>query len=469
MSKPDSGFRHFVIIFPLFMRFYLRFLVIFLSVVFLTTPLYAQHSKNIFPLQISKDKRYLMDNKKHPFLYHADTAWMLFLNLDREETLAYLIARKSQSFNVIQVILVGFADFNGKTPINRYGQKPFLNNNDFSSVNLKYFKHVEWVIRKADSLGLALSIAPLWAGCCGEGWAGKGKAMELNKPEGNFKFGEFLGMYFGKYKNVQWILGGDNDPHTDKDNYRQLALGIKKRAPKQLITYHASSSHSSTDVWEKESWLDFIMVYTYFRGFNKAWNKDQPDVYEVSWKEYAKNPVKPFILGESTYEGEHGAWGSALQARKQAYWAMLGGATGHAYGSPLWTCDKNWKNHLNLPGALSLQHFYKLFNSIQWEKLTPDTNKKVAVSGNGEFATNNYSTTAISNDGSFSVSYLPSPRTLSIDLAQFKGRSLTAVWHDPISGKEYLEEKLLDHKITLFTPPPGNHDWVLVINGKTGK
>lgn len=444
----------------------MRFLIIFFGIIFSTEQIYSQHSNHTFPLKISRDNRYLIDHKGHPFLYQADTAWMLFLNLNREETLEYLITRKSQGFNVIQAILTGFADFNGKAPINRFGQKPFLIDNDFSAVNPKYFEHVAWVIRKADSLGLALSIAPLWSGCCGEGWAGKGKAMELNKAAGNFHFGEFLGRYFGKFKNVQWILGGDNDPHTDKENYKQLALGIKKAAPKQLITYHASSSHSSTDVWEKESWLDFTMVYTYFRGFNKAWNKNQPDVYEVSWKEYGKHPVKPFILGESTYEGEHEAWGSALQVRKQAYWAVLGGASGHAYGSPLWKIDNNWRENLNLPGAVSLQHLSKLFNALQWEKLVPDTAKKVAVSGNGEFASNNYSTTAISNDNRFSVSYLPSPRTLSLDLTQIKGKFLIAKWHDPTNGNEFVLKQLLDHKITSFTPPPGNHDWVLVITGR---
>jgi hypothetical protein len=52
--------------------------------------------------------------------------------------------------------------------------------------------------------------------------------------------------------------------------------------------------------------------------YTSAWNKNQPDVYEVSHAEFAKVPVRPFVLGESTYEGEHGALGSALQARKQA-------------------------------------------------------------------------------------------------------------------------------------------------------
>ena len=129
------------------------------------------------------------------------------------------------------------------------------------------------------------------------------------------------------------------------------------------------------------------MVYTYFRGFNKAWIQNQPDVYEVSWNEYNKTPLKAFILEESTYEGKHETWGSALQVRKQVYWTVLGGGIGNAYGSPLWRCDSNWRRNLDLPGALSLKHFHHLSSGLQWEKLIPDTNKAISVAGNGDFVT----------------------------------------------------------------------------------
>ncbi|HKG06209.1 MAG TPA: DUF4038 domain-containing protein [Pedobacter sp.] len=427
------------------------------------TTVFGQTRSFKFPLELSKDRRHLTDQNGKYFLYNGDTAWMLFLKLTKEEALECLIKRKAQGFNAEQIILTGFAMYNKETPVNRYGQKPFLDENDFSTPNPAYFDHVEWVIKKADSIGMILAIAPLWAGCCGEGWAGQNKPMAINKPEGNFKFGEYLGKRFGKYKHLIWILGGDNDPAADEDNYRQLALGIKAHAPKQLITYHASSSHSSTDVLKNESWLDFSMVYTYFRGFNKAWTKDQPDVYEVSWKEYAKRPIKPFLLGESTYEGEHDAWGSALQARKQAYWAVLGGGIGNAYGSPLWTCDVNWRKHMELPGALSLKHFSQLFNSFQWEKLVPDTNNIIALSGNGTFASNNYATTAMANNGSFSISYMPDPRTLSIDLNRYKSKRPAISWFDPSTGQTTKGKPITGKGVQEFSPPQGLHDWVMII------
>ena len=437
-------------------------LLLFLLVVTCTTAA-AQLNQPAFPLRVAKDNRHLLDQKGKYFLYNGDTAWMLFLKLTREEALEYLEQRKAQGFNVVQVILMGFANFNNEPPVNRYGQQPLLKNNDFSSPNPEYFKHVEWVVKKADSIGLILAIAPLWAGCCGEGWAGKDKAMSFNKPEGNLKFGEFLGKRFSKYKNLLWILGGDNDPHEDQENYRQLALGIKAYAPTQLITYHASSSHSSTDVWKNESWLDFSMVYTYFRGFNKAWTQNQPDVYEVSWKEFSKTPQRPFILGESTYEGEHESWGSALQIRKQAYWAVLGGGFGNGYGSPAWKCDENWRSYLKLPGATSLIHFYSFFTELKWEKLVPDSTNNIVLSGMGDVGRNDLATTAIANDGSFSVSYLPTPKTLKINLSKYSSKKLTATWVDPSTGKREPKQAINFEAHKSFTPPPGNHDWLLLI------
>ena len=264
---------------------------------------------------------------------------------------------------------------------NIYGVKPFANSADFSSINTAYFDHVDWVLRQADSLGLLIAVVPLWAGCCGEGYGGKGAVgptsfMDKNGPLKSKAFGEYIGKRFAKYNHVLWIIGGDIDPFEDRETMNQLALGIKSQAPHQLMTYHASSSHSSTDVWENASWLDVVMTYTYFRGFNKAWNKNQPDVYEVNFKEYAKSPVKPFFLGESTYESEHDAWGSAVQARKQAYWSVLSGGIGNAYGTPMWNFPSNWRTFLELPGGNSLRIISTYFNSRPWYQIVPDPNQK---------------------------------------------------------------------------------------------
>ena len=439
-----------------------------LTALLLLAAVVALSAAPAFPLKVSGNRRYLVDQRGTPFLYQADTPWMLFTKLTEAEAKAYIARRKAQGFNALQVQLTGFL---GMT--NREGELPFAGTPpepDFAQPNEKFLAHVNRVVAEARQQGILLAIAPAWSGCCGEGWAGKEKdgrwkPLNANGAEKSRELGRWLGQRYGKFDNVLWILGGDNDPNNARAEIRALGLGLKDTAPQQLITYHAASTHSSTDVWPSdERWLDVSMVYSYFRGFNKAWNKNQPDIYEVSHAEFTKIPVRPFFLGESTYEGEHDAWGSAVQARKQAYWCVLGGGFGHAYGSPNWNFPKNWREVLELPGAKSLQHLRALLESRSWWKLLPDVNNVVAVEGRGAFATNDYAVTALADDGSFALSYLPSKRTLTIDLTKLSGERVVASWFNPRTGETTRIAEFTDKKRHAFEPP-AEGDWVLQVEG----
>ncbi|RIK81981.1 MAG: hypothetical protein DCC67_07725 [Planctomycetota bacterium] len=429
----------------------------------------AVSAEPAFPVRVSENRRHLVDAHGAPFLYHADTPWMLFLKLTEGEAKDYMARRKAQGFNALQVQLTGFP---GMT--NRAGELPFAGTppeQDFARPNEKFFAHVDRVMHEAQRQGMLLAVAPLWSGCCGEGWAGRDKQnrpgpLHANGPDKTREFGRWLGRRYGTFDNVLWILGGDNDPDNARAEIRALGLGLKDAAPRQLITYHAASTHSSTHVWPAdESWLDVSMVYSYFRGFDKAWNKNQPDIYEVSHAEFAKIPVRPFFLGESTYEGEHGAWGSALQARKQAWWCVLGGGCGHAYGSPNWNMPDHWRDLLELPGANSLKHLRDLLESKAWWTLVPDVDNVVAVQGRGLYAKNDYAVTALAHDGSFALSYLPTKRALTIDLARISGARVAAHWFNPRSGELSRIGEFANEQQHAFEPP-AEGDWVLVLDAK---
>lgn len=427
-----------------------------------------------FPIRPSANGRYFVDKQNKPFLYQADTPWFLFLNLTTAEARAYMQTRQAQGFTTLQVQLTGFLGMK-----NRAGQLPFTDH-DFARPNEPFFAHVDTVVREAAQLGLLLSIAPLWSGCCGEGWAGtdktgKPKPLNANGPDKARAFGRWLGNRYGNWPNLLWILGGDNDPYNAQAEIRQLALGLNETAPQQLITYHAASSHSSTDVWSNagepaEPWLDASMIYTYFRGFDKPWNRVQPDVYEVAYTEYRKSPARPFFLGESLYEGEHDNYGSALQVRKQAYWALLSGAAGHAYGSTNWTCDSTWRQGLQRPGGRSMQYVAELFRSMPWETLVPDIGQTFVAAGSGPYARNDFATTAISADRRLAVTYLPSARPLTVRLTTLTGSRFALSWFNPRTGQRHGMTPVGRLATLTVTPPPEEagdaDDWVLLVQAK---
>ncbi|MBI3463979.1 MAG: DUF4038 domain-containing protein [Planctomycetes bacterium] len=75
-------------------------------------------------LAISFSRRYLVDAKGAPFFYLCDTAWDLFMRLDREEADEYLKKRAEQGFNVIMAIRIGWKP--GEDEKNAYGEPPLI-------------------------------------------------------------------------------------------------------------------------------------------------------------------------------------------------------------------------------------------------------------------------------------------------------------------------------------------------------
>jgi hypothetical protein len=416
-----------------------------------------------FPLRPSSDGRTLVDAQGHPFLYQADTAWMLPQSLDLREGVELMKARKAQGFNAIQMQMTGFVGMKDLED-----RLPFGPNHRFDEPNEGFFNHLDQVFSEAGDLGLQIFISPLWSGCCGEGWAGvdengSPKPLDAQGVDAAYSLGIWLGERFAAYDHVGWILGGDNDPLTAREEIKALGKGLKVASPRQLTTYHAASTHSSTDVYPNEDWLDVSMVYTYFRGFNKAWNKVQPDVYEVCLLERLKHPRMPFFLGESTYEGEHDDWGSAHQVRKQAYWSMLSGATGHAYGSDNWRTHPHWRDLIQKPGAISLGHLPKVFEDLEWWGLEPDGGDWLADVGTG-WARNDHAVGAFSPDASRGAVYVPSPRPITLTE---RADGLRARWWDPVSASAVPAAAQASSVGPSYAPPGSNDggdpDWMLIL------
>src|SRR3546814_573719 len=110
-------------------------------------------------LKVSENGHFLEYQNGDPFFWLGDTAWELFHRLDRKEAALYLENRAEKGFTVIQAVVL--AEFDGLHTPNAYGDTP-LTEDDPTRPNEAYFKHVDYIVRKASRLGLFIGMLPTW-------------------------------------------------------------------------------------------------------------------------------------------------------------------------------------------------------------------------------------------------------------------------------------------------------------------
>ena len=147
----------------------------------------------------------------------------------------------------------------------------------------------------------------------------------------------------------------------------------------------------------------------------------------------------------------------------------MSGSTGALMGNnPVWGFFQNWQSSLDTPMSNNMSRLGNLFSSRAWYNLVPDQNHSVVTEGYGSFGNPDYVTAARSGDGALVMAYVPSSRTLTIDMSKLSG-PVTAAWFDPtngthavISGSPFANSGSRD-----FTTPGNNSrgdaDWVLLL------
>ena len=400
----------------------------------------------LYPIRVGPGHRHVLDQSGRPFLIHGDTPWSLITGLTREEAALYLEDRRAKGFNSIIVNLIEHK-FHG--PVNRYGQGPFLVPGDFSTPNEEYFAHADWVIRKAAEKGIQVFLAPIYLGYIGtdEGWV---EEARQNGPAKCRAWGRYVGQRYAGFDNLVWLIGGDRNPEAVRDEVNAVALGIKEFDQRHLFTAHCHPENSAADQYKDSGWLDLNDTYTY--GI----------VHRKLLADYDRKPVMPYFLIETTYEGEHNA--SPVQIRRQAYWALLCGATGQFMGNrPIWLFDPGWQAALDSTGSRDMARVRMLFHSRPWYDLVPDQGHTVVVDGLGEFNGLDYLAAARTRDGGTVMAYLPSSRTFTVDMAKVAGKSAKAWWYNPRNGKAEPGGEFPTAGKRRFTPPEEG-DWVLVLD-----
>ena len=438
-------------------------------------------------LQVSANKRFLQHADGTPFFYLGDTAWELFHRLDREEADKYLTDRAKKGYTVIQA--VALAELDGHTVPNPYGHLP-LEDYDPAHPAITdgpandYWDHVDYIVNKANELGMYIGFLPTW----GRYWH-EGTGVRNNQPlfdaVNASKYGEFLGARY-KDKAIIWILGGDRVVEDDaqKEIVRAMARGLKKGdGGKHLISFHPTGGRGSSEYFHTDDWLDFNMR-------QNGHNTDFTHVYSKTAEDYARQPIKPVIDGEPIYEDHPVSFNAARlghsisnDVRRPLYWNLFVGAFGHTYGHhSVWQMydpaknrqPKNnplmsWQEAIHQPGAGQMMYGRLLIESRPFLTRIPDStvivisNVPTAMPGQGR-----YRFVATRDEtGTYAMVYAPVGREFAVRMDAIKGSKVVAWWYNPRNGKATKIGRFEnDKKERTFVPPDLGEmiDWILVLD-----
>jgi hypothetical protein len=423
-------------------------------------------------LRVSENQRYLEYRDGAPFFYLGDTAWELFHRLNREEADRYLTNRAAKGFTVIQAVVL--AELGGLDAPNPYGHTPLIGK-DPARPNEPYFQHVDYIVDRAEALGLVVGMLPTW----GRWWKGGGSIFT---PENARTYGRFLG---GRYKEkaVIWILGGDHNPDNQREReiIEAMARGLKEGdGGRHLMTFHPRGPGLSSDYFHEAGWLDFNM----FQSSHAARDHD-PGLFAEN--DYRLAPAKPTLDGEPRYEeipvGFYNATADptvrfdAYDMRQAAYWSLLAGACGHTYGHnsvwQMWQPGRKaviwasipWHEALDAPGAAQMGHVRRLFESRPFQQLVPD--QSIILDGP------NYGGAKVraarAANGSFALIYSPRGEPFTIRMNAIRTHRIRQTWFDPREGIARPLHTTDTPGIQTFVPPTSGrgNDWLLVLDDAT--
>jgi hypothetical protein len=451
---------------------------ILLVVLFSAMPVFAE----LPALKVSDNHRFIVTADGKPFFWLGDTAWELFHRLNREEADRYLENRAKKGFTVVQAVAI--AELDGHSDPNAYGHLP-LTDMDPARPAIKdgpdndYWDHVDYVVNKANSLGIYVGFLPTWGRYWHEKVQGGKPLFDRQNAEG---YGQWLGARY-KDKGIVWILGGDRPPDSDehKEVIRAMARGLKKGdGGAHLMTFHPSGGNGSSMYFHDDDWLDINMRQN---GHVAEWTGR----YENTRKDYDRAPVKPVIDGEPIYEDHPVSFNAktlghsiAADVRRPIYWDLFAGACGHTYGHhsvwQMWTPQKkpinnplmSWAEALDQPGAGQMQYARRLIESrpvltrIPDDSVIVDADVKTAVPGTG---TRHFAATR-DEAGTYAFVYAPVGRPFKVRMDKISAAKVKAWWFNPRNAEATAIGEFDNKGERQFVSPDKGEqiDWVLVLD-----
>ena len=431
-----------------------------------------------YPLKVSSNGRFLVDQNNVPFLIVGDVPQSLVTRISTADAEQYLANRQARGFNAlwINVLTAGPYYHNSPDDGSTYdGIRPFTGyltggsdtaHYDLSKPNENYFARVDQTITLAQSHSMLVFLDPIETGQ----WR---HTLLNNGPLAAHDYGRYLGNRYKRFDNIVWLNGNDfNHWQTPADDevVKAVALGIQSADPRHLQTIELNVETSSSS--DDPAWSSIISIngtYTY-----------SPTYFQM-WHSYNHSPAMPTFLLEGHYDlmdyGHPIDYGTPSVLRRQEYWAMLSGGKGQLYGNG-YTVEflSGWKDYVDTVAVSQLMIWHSFFTSLPWQDLVPDEDHSVVTAGLGDPGDMNslasrtaFCTASRTPDGSFVVVYLPTPREIAVNMALMKSPA-SGKWFDPTNGVYVpIPGRPFPNSGTRHFAPPGknrgddNDDWVLLL------
>ena len=394
----------------------------------------------VYPVKVSENGRYLVDQKGAPVFWMGTTQWQIFREYTLDEARITIESVRKNGMSFIQAMLMGVGD--GTKP-NVSGEKPWINDDPLTP-NEAYFKNVDSVIRIANENYVVFSITLYHQRYR--------KAITLSNARA---WAKWLAMRYKDAPNIVWSM----TPEAKEEFIpvlRELAAGLHEGdGGSHIITFKPDPSPYSSSFIHAEKWLDFNSMQTW---------KGVELIYPMVTNDYNLKPVKPVLMAEGAYEqgSEYGFEVTPLWIRRQAYYSYLAGAH-HTYGhNDSWRVLPTWKEALYAPGAVQMGVLKKIFMSREeWWYLVPDQSI-FASGGNVEGQVLNLA--ARHKDGKWVMAYLGSKSSFAINMSKVSAANkVNAFWIDPKTGDSVAAGSFPNAGVKEFSTPEEWEDALLVL------
>jgi uncharacterized protein DUF4038/collagenase-like protein with putative collagen-binding domain len=401
--------------------------------------------KPVYPVKVSKNGRYFIDQQGNPVFWLGTTQWELFRGYTREDAETILEKSAAKGFAFAQVMLMGVGD--GTKP-NVYGEKPWTHDDPLTP-NEAYFANVDAVVRAARDKNIVISMTMFHQRYR--------RHITIDKARA---WARWVARRYKDVPTLVWSMTPEAKPEF-VPILRELAAGLREGdGGAHLITFKPDPAPYSSGFIHGESWLDFDSMQTW---------KSVELIDPMVTKDYNREPVKPVLMAEGAYEhgSEYGFDVTPLWIRRQAYYSYLAGGH-HTYGhNDSWRILPTWKAALDAPGATQLGLLKAIFRARkEWWNLVPDQSI-LAAGGNTSGTVLNLASRH--KDGRWIMIYLGGKASFSVDLKKLAaGEKIVATWIDPRDAREVAIGTIANTGERSFTTPDGWEDALLILEASGG-